>query len=364
MLDNISFIILFMKKMRFLLLTAVLLLTLIPVGSVSSESLSPDPDELIDMINVYRLNNAVPEVDTDSALMSAAQAHADYLASTFDTSYPSTESGSVGEGDTYVRDRVIAAGYNLTAGMNVIENIAAGGADTTLTDVLYRIWAVDDDQKANLLNIDAVAMGVGISESESGSLYFVMDMGVQYGSGNSASDTNSGVYSTMPTLAVTAAVALVQVAAPQEDGRIVHIVDAGQALWSIASAYDITLEQLLDLNNLSEDSVITVGQEIVVQVGYTATPEPTVTATLRPPTRTPVPAQTAQAVEVPEEDEPDDNTGGFLGMSRQTMGLTLILICGAGLALIVLGNSNKKKAQAAKKDKKDDDDLPGPDFEI
>ena len=354
-----------MKKMRILLLTAVLLLTLIPVGSVSSEAFSPD--ELIEMINVYRLNNAVPEVDRDSALMSAAQAHADYLASTFDMNYPSTALASIGEDGTYVRDRAIAAGYNLTAGMNVIENVAADSADTTLTEVLYKIWAVDNDQKANLLNTDAVAIGVGISVSESGSFYFVMDMGVQYGSGDSASNTNSGVYSTMPTLAVTAAVALVQVATPQEDGRIVHIVDTGQALWNIAAAYDITVDQLLDLNNISEDSVITVGQEIVVQLGYTATPEPTVTATIRPPTRTPVPAQTAQVVDVPEEDDmddTDDSAGGFLGMSRQTMGLALILICGAGLALIVLGNTNKKKDQARKKDKKDDDDLPGPDFEI
>ena len=353
-----------MKKMRFLLLAAVLLLTLIPIGSVRSDALSPD--DLIQIVNELRRNNGLPAIDTDSDLMSAAQAHSDFLASTFDKNIPSQEKGHIGEDDSNVRDRVIAAGYNLAAGMNVVENWAGDSIDTTLTDIVYKTWALDDDQKANMLNEDAVAIGAGISESESGSLYFVLNIGVQYGSENSASDTDSGVYSTVPTYAATYAVALVQVVTPQADGRIVHIVDTGQTLWSIAAAYDITVDELKDLNNFSDEDVIAVGQEIVVQVGYTATPSPTVTATVRPPTRTPVPAQTVQAVNVPEESGADDDGGeSFLGMSRQTMGLALILICGAGLALIVWGNTKKKKDKEKAEAKKDkDDDLPGPDFEL
>lgn len=336
-----------------------MLLALIPAGSVSSES--PSPNDLVDMINELRLNSGVPEIDIDTALMSTAQEHADYLASTFDMNYPSLEKGHIGEGGTYARDRAIAAGYDLNAGMNVIEVWAGEDSEITLTDLIYYTWA-EENQRADILNLDAVAIGAGIGESESGSLYFVLNIGLEYGSGDSASDTDAGVFSTMPTTAVTAAVALVQVAVPQTDGRIVHVVETGQALWNIAEAYDVTVEQLEELNNISGD-VITIGQEIIIQLGYTATPSPTITATPRPPTRTPVPAQTAQAVEPQEEESTDTDEGGFLGMSRQATGLALILICGAGLALIVLGNINKgKKKDKAKK--KDEDDLPGPDFEI
>ncbi len=347
-----------MEKKRFVLLTAVMLIALIPAGIVSSAPLSPN--DLVDMINELRLNSGVPEIDIDIALMDAAQAHSDYLASTFDINFPSLEKGHIGAGDTYVRDRAITAGYDLEAGMDVIEVWAGDDSDITLTDLIYYTWA-EENQRADILNTDAVAIGAGISESESGALYFVVNIGVEYGSGDSAGDTESGVFSTMPTTAVTAAVALVQVSTPQPGGRIVHVVDSGQALWNIAEAYDVTVEQIQNLNNLSND-VISVGQEVVIQLGFTATPSPTITVTSRPPTRTPVPPQTAQAVETKETANTDTENGGFLGLSRQTMGLTLILICGVGLALIVLGNMNKNKKKVSVEKK--DDDLPGPDFEI
>lgn len=335
-----------------------MLLTLIPVGIVRSAP--PSPNDLVEMINELRLNSGVPEIDKNNKLMAAAQTQADYLASTYDTDYPSLDEGHVGEDGTSLRDRVINAGYDLNPGMNVVEVWAGEDSEITLTDLIYYTWA-EEDQRADILNTDAVEIGAGISESESGSLYFVLNIALEYGSGDSASEPGTGVFSTMPTMAVTAAVAIVQVAAPGEDGRIVHIVESGQALWNIAEAYDVTVEQIQDLNTFSND-VITIGQEIVIQLGYTATPSPTITVTSRPPTRTPVPPQTAQAVEIQEEETSDSDEGGFLGLSRQTMGLALILICGAGLALIVLGNVNKKKKDQV--EKKDEDDLPGPDFEI
>jgi murein DD-endopeptidase MepM/ murein hydrolase activator NlpD len=138
-------------------------------------------------------------------------------------------------------------------------------------------------------------------------------------------------------------VALVQVATPQADGTIVHVVQNGQALWNIAAAYGVTVDDLKKMNKLSSD-FISVGQQLVVQMAPTATETPLPTETPRPPTRTPIPAQTAQAVEtqVATTDKGDNNNEVF-GMDRQTMGLALILICGAGLALVVLGTMGKDK---------------------
>jgi hypothetical protein len=119
-------------------------------------------------------------------------------------------------------------------------------------------------------------------------------------------------------------------------------------MWNIAAAYDVTVDQIKDLNGLTGD-IITTGQELKVQGAYTPTPTLEPSATPRQPTRTPVPAQTAQVVETPQADEADnnnnDNDGGILGMDRQTMGLVLILICGAGLALVVLGSMNRDKGK-------------------
>ena len=334
--SKISFIIPVMKKYSIFLLLAVVLISLVPFGNVKSAA--PTAYDLIAAVNELRSANGLAEISTDSSLMAAAQAHAAYLASYYDTNYPSWDQGHIGEGGTYARDRAVTAGYNLTSGMNVVENWAGGNSSTTISEVIYSSWA-DDTHMSTMLTSDAVAMGAGVSEGAGGSIYFILNVAVKYGSGSSG----TGVGSIVPTTAVTAPVVLVQVATSQPDGSIVHVVASGQSLWNIAAAYDVTVDQLKDLNNLSSD-IISIGQEIIVQLSSTATPTLEETSTPRAPTRTPVPAQTVQPVST-EAQSTEDNSGGgnILGMNRQTMGLVLILICGAGLALIVIGNIKKDK---------------------
>ncbi len=87
----------------------------------------------------------------------------------------------------------------------------------------------------------------------------------------------------------------------KEDGRIVHIVAPGDTLISIATTYDLTLDELYAISGLSGSSLLTIGQEVVVgqrpqpqEVGGSADlPNETATATLAAtnmPTFTPIPA--------------------------------------------------------------------------
>lgn len=324
-----------MKKTRLALMLAVSLIALGTFGSVYSAA--PSAADLISSVNALRANNSLAPISTNSALMAAAQAHADYLASTYDTNYPTWDEGHIGAGGTYARDRAIAAGFPLESGMNVTENWAGGNSQTTISNVIYSYWA-DETHMATMLHPDAVAVGAGISEGASGSVYFILDVAVRYGSGGSG----GGVASTIPTTAVTAQVALVKVAAPAEDGSVIHVVDSGQALWNIAAAYDVSVDQIKLWNNLSSD-IISVGQELLVQLAYTATPTLTATNTPRPATSTPIPPRTVQPGEAQPEESEVDSGGGFLGLDRQSMGLALILICGAGLALVVIGSISKDK---------------------
>jgi len=90
-----------------------------------------------------------------------------------------------------------------------------------------------------------------------------------------------------------------EAATPQPDGSIVHIVQAGQVMWSIALAYEVPLSDLYALNGMDENSVIYPGDTILVRRAQatltpsfgTGTPQPSGTPSLTPtltvrPTRT------------------------------------------------------------------------------
>jgi LysM repeat protein len=93
----------------------------------------------------------------------------------------------------------------------------------------------------------------------------------------------------------------------REDGAIVYIVQTGDTLTSIAVTYDLTYEELYELNNIDETAVLTIGQEIVVgqqpvpqSTGGSSdvptvptTPTATSTPTSPPPTETPEPTATS-----------------------------------------------------------------------
>jgi LysM repeat protein len=328
-----------MKRSRIFLLLAVVVTMFFPFQQV--QSAAPSPYDLIAMVNDLRRNRGLPAMEIDSALMAAAQMQSDYLGSQYGTSFPSWDMGHVGAGGTYAINRAAASGYYVGPGWNVLENWAGGNNSTALSEIVYSYWN-DDAHMGNMLHPDVVHVGAGVTEGD-GYVYYIIDFVVQYGSGGSS---GGGVASTVPTTAVTPKVAPITVASPGEDGSIVHEVKIGQALWSIAVAYEVTVDQLLALNNLSENVVIYEGQNLLVRFAYTPTPSPTATQTPRPPTRTPIPAQTAQNVNA-QTPENDTNTNGFLGLSRQTMGLALILICGIGLVLIVVGTMAKDKKPKA-----------------
>lgn len=326
-------------KTRVVLLFAVLFALFLPFQQASSAAASPN--DLIEMVNGLRRNNGLPEMEIHSALMASSQSQSDYLASEYGTNFPGWEQGHTGAGGTRAIDRALAAGYPVGPGWNVVENWAVGGESTPLSDIVYVQWN-DAAHMGNMLHPDVVHVGAGVTSGD-GYVYYIMNFGVEYGSGGSGS---GGVASTVPTTAVTPKVAPVTVATPDEDGSIFHTVEIGQALWSIALAYETTVEQLRALNNLAANAVIYEGQTLMVRAPYTPTPSPTATETPRPPTRTPIPAQTAQPVATAVQPE----EGGFLGLDRQTMGLVLILISGVGLVLIVLGTMTRGKKQPAEKE--------------
>jgi len=328
-----------MKTHRFLILIGLIGLAgmiFTPMGAVRSAVASPY--DLVAMVNDVRRNNGLEEIEIHEALMSSAQMQSDYLGSAYGTNFPDWEAGHIGAGGTRAIDRAIASGYPVPSGGNVLENWAGGNNSTALSEIVYSYWS-DASHWSQMLHPDAVDIGAGITEGD-GYVYYILNIGVKYGSGGG---TSGGVASTVPTTAVTPKVAPVTVADAQEDGSVLHTVKIGEALWSIAAAYEVTVDQLIALNDLPSDPIIYEGQTLLVRLAYTPTPSPTVTSTPKPPTRTPVPPQTAQAVVTATQEDADG--GGLFDMDRQTLGLALILICGIGLVLVITGTLAKDKGK-------------------
>lgn len=84
---------------------------------------------------------------------------------------------------------------------------------------------------------------------------------------------------------------------PTPTPQLTHRVRAGQTLWDIAVEHGLALDELLALNGMTTDSVISIGQEIFIRT----TPNP---PTAIPPTYTPIatgyPGEIAAAISVPD----------------------------------------------------------------
>ena len=76
---------------------------------------------------------------------------------------------------------------------------------------------------------------------------------------------------------------------PRPDGSVVHVVQSGDTLGAIALRYDVSVEELQELNagTIGPNNLIRTGQELVISV---PSESPTPTPLPQPPTATPEPA--------------------------------------------------------------------------
>ena len=92
-------------------------------------------------------------------------------------------------------------------------------------------------------------------------------------------------------------------ALPRPDGAQVHVVKAGDTIFGLSLQYQVPMDQILQLNGLTKDSLIHIGQELVISAARATTPTPAPPAAgaqPRPPraTATSIPA-TAIAMKEP-----------------------------------------------------------------
>lgn len=233
-----------------------ILLGLIILVSTTSFTQAQSAEAILQQVNQYRINNGLPPLKYNGALASAAQNQANYMAEY------NVFSSHVGYGGSTPQSRASANGYN----GRVTENIVGG---TNLTAPKGLTWWVNSPVHYNTL-ITTRYTEAGTGYSSSGDInYYVLVVG-QPSDAPIQPPSNS---SDPEPLFITP----ITLAEPGEDGSIVHIVQDGQALWSLAAHYDVPLSDLLLYNSLSADSFLQTGDEIIIRLADGAPIPPTPT---------------------------------------------------------------------------------------
>jgi uncharacterized protein YkwD len=273
-----------MRKFLFSFITLTWIFIL-AVEALPTSAQAGDAWALIAEVNAYRAANGLPPFEVDGSLMAAAQGHSEYMAETGKITHS-------GPGGSSARDRAISVGYGSGAAVQVIENIA-GGHNLSPSQTVYSMWQ-DDLHRETMLTPYYIHIGAGVANVGS-FIYYTIDVGRIQGAPPPATATRDPAATPAPTntpAPTKVAVLPVVAATPKPDGSIVHIVEPGQALYTIAIVYEVPLDEILVMNGLNMSSVIYPGEEIIIKPG------PTSTNTQPPsPTHTRSPGRTASATQ-------------------------------------------------------------------
>jgi LysM repeat protein len=280
---------------------------------------SGSPQDLINEVNALRASSGLLPYTIDSSLMAQAQAHSDYQA-------------SIGQLTHTRADGSTPWSYGIQ------ENIA-GGTGLSIQAAVYSIWA-DSTHMNTMVGYESGWIGAGVAVVD-GFVYYTLNV-IQAGggtSGNQSSAVNQQLQTSEPTIGEL--IVAVQTAVPQEDGSILHVVQPGQAPWSIAIAYGIKIADIASLNNLDPTNpVLYVGQELLIRPPLPVTSTPVIpdTPKVSPPvikstaTNTPfmsiTPTSMLSITPTPELSESGQKGIQF---KIQYLGIGIVALCIAGL---------------------------------
>ena len=220
--------------------------------------------ELIDAVNGLRARNGLPAYTVNSILMQTAQSQADYMASIGSVTH-------TGPGGASFSDRLIAAGYSFSFRS---ENIISGSPDASGWSLVTSSSWADAEHQHTMLSPDLREIGAGMAVS-GGTAYYVIDCASPGG----ASAATAVPASTSAGGGGAATAVIVAPNTPKPDGSVSHIIQPGEALWSIAIAYKTTIAELKAINRLTSDSIYPGDTLIIFLPKATQTPAPTATAT-------------------------------------------------------------------------------------
>ncbi len=247
---------------RYQLSLLLSLLLLVGVGETAVPSAAAQSDtayQVIQLVNGFRAGYGLPPFQVNSALMASAQNQANYMAAN------TIFSSHIGAGGSTPQSRANAAGY---IGY-VSENIVGGTGMTPNQGLVW--WENSPVHYNTLVTSRYIEAGTGYATNGSENFYVLV-----VGRPSDAPPVNTSSDNSPEPLFITP----IELAEPGEDGSIVHIVQEGQALWSLAAYYNVNIADLRLYNNLSENAFLHPGDRVIIQLAEGQEPPPTPTPPL------------------------------------------------------------------------------------
>ena len=323
------------------ILVAVFAVTFLTVAGVTAQQSAPSPYDLIAAVNSLRAQFGVGGLSANAALMNAAQAHSAYQAAIGTWSH-------TGSGGTDETARAIAAGYGSGGSVSCDEAVAVGNLNNTVNDIVFSFWSDYTHRDLVLTNNRYVDIGAGVVE-KNGLVYYTVDVCVSGSSSINQPDQSASTPAAplnAATVDLTQQIVGVITSTPGDDGAVYHVVQPGQAPWSIANAYGLTIARLAEMNNLSTDNpVLFPDQKLVIMPSFTPSMTPTITNTPPAPTRTMAPTSTPRPPTVTPTPQPTatltprsllPDLPDLDSMNLRLAGYILIGICVVGLAAVLI----------------------------
>lgn len=326
------------KRTQLSLLVIFTLLCLLLLGFPTGvQAQAGTPWEVLAEMNAYRASNGLDPLVENQYLNIAAQNHVNWMV--LNGIY-----GHTGEGGSTYTDRALAAGYGEGLAVIVTENWARGHG-LTPSGAVYDMWAPSSIHNSQMLTTQYKEFGAGVALGAEGMTVYVVVFGVVIGGSVSAPQPQTTAVPSGPTSTPAPLVIPLITAEPNEDGSVIHIVQYGQTLWSIAEGYGIDFEDLLEQNGLTEDSAIYPEQELLIRPASTVPTErtsPTPTQTRGKPTPQPTSTQRPKGVQTPVDPtatptETPKASGTFwvdlFDSNGPLIGISLVVISLLGLGL-------------------------------
>lgn len=267
-----------------------------PHGMVTNpeQQVQPTPGELINAVNNLRIAYGLPPLTVNSILMYVAQSQADYLLA--------TEGGS-GHGRSNgmsLTEQLLSLGYPLGGDLSLggyrSENYVFGPEMDVQSAV--QAWLGDDPHTNTMLSPNYFDIGSGVSIGNDGMVYYVIDTTRHTANGRMQDD-----YTPAPAGTVISGITVngtpgidqfmvpITLSTPNSGGLLIHEVRSGQTLWSIAIAYNTTILQIRNLNDLPSNDIFA-DQKLLIRRDSVQTrlpsPSPEVEA-IDSPTHLPIP---------------------------------------------------------------------------